>query len=439
MIETISDVVANLLCTNCGTCAGVCSTDALTMRETPGGEIIPELDSSLCTDCGLCHMVCPQIHMPAGMAENLSDPYIGPVQNACLGQATDPALAATGQTGGLTRTLVACALQCGMVDAAVCVVDDPTRALRPKVALLTTPADTLAVSRSKYCPVPINTIIRELRESHARVAYVGLGCHMQGLHLALERLPWLRKRIVLKLGLFCDRVLTYAAADYLVRCAGESPGNVTEFDYRHKSWQGWPGDIRVVSHGGRVKNVSRYKRVDTREVFTPIHCRLCVDKLNALADISLGDPHGLASGTQVPTAALIRTPAGHDLLRRAEESGKITVSPADGAEIARHQKMRRRASRCCLYGREMLRRGNELPAFLRVAPFEVTRERSASLYARLSARFAVACGTASGTRRVGRIPAWVLSACVLPARQFKVWSRLAVRVLRRMGLWRPRR
>lgn len=405
------------------------------MVETPGGEMVPRLDAGRCTDCGLCHRVCPQINTPLRMKEQLATPYIGPTQCAYLCGAADPAVASEGQTGGLARVLLASALELGLADMSVCVVDNPQKPLRPVAILAKTAKEILTSSRSKYCPIPVNVLIGEIVKSDARIAFLGLGCHMQGLHLAMENLPKLQEKIVLKLGLFCDRVLTYSAADYLVRCAGTTPQNVAAFDYRHKAWMGWPGDIRVVTCDGEVRNVSRYRRIDSRELFTPIHCRLCIDKLNSLADISLGDPYGLAKGAQVPTAAIVRTEIGKNLLLEAQEAGKITLRPVEAETVVKHQNIAVRIDNCITFGREMLHRGYELPVFLRAGPLAVAKKGPRPLWVRWAVGFTIFSGTARGARVIQQIPWWVPVLWTEPRRWYRIWRNRFVRLLKRaMGL-----
>jgi coenzyme F420 hydrogenase subunit beta len=341
-------------------------------------------------------------------------------------------IAAVGQTGGLGRILLASSLELGLIDMAVCVVDNPQRPLRPMTALVRTPQEALAVSRSKYCPVPVNELIGTIRNTQGRIAFVGLGCHMQGLQLALENQKQLQDKIVLKIGLFCDRVLTYAAADYLVRCARAKSQDVVAFDYRHKAWRGWPGDTRVVMGNGRVSNVPRYRRTDAGEVFTPIHCRLCIDKLNILSDISLGDPHGLAKGKQVPTATLVRTAAGQNVLRATQEAGKIILTPIGPEMIIELQNAAKGVDKSIAFGREMLYRGYELPCFLQTGPLRVTEGQASSVGVKWAIGLSLFLSTARGARLIRRFPSWTSLLWGTPRRYYKRWRGRLRRVFKRV-------
>jgi ferredoxin len=53
-------------CDACGTCVGVCPSDALVLEETI------TVDSGLCTGCGICAQICPFGALSIGAAEKES-------------------------------------------------------------------------------------------------------------------------------------------------------------------------------------------------------------------------------------------------------------------------------------------------------------------------------------------------------------------------------
>jgi coenzyme F420 hydrogenase subunit beta len=365
-LKVLSEVVSGNLCTECGTCAGICPTDALPMYETPGGQMLPQLIQSKCIECGLCDLVCPQIELSDKFVEALRGPLEGPVLGAYLAEATVTRVAQEGQAGGLGRALVAFCMEAGYVDGAVIVVDDPREPLRPKAVLTRDPTAVLGSARSKYCPIPVNELMLEMMRFDGRLAFFGLSCHMQGLQLAMERIRKLEQKVVLRLGLFCDRVLTYRAADFYARCAGTEKGEViTYFDYRNKEKKGWYGEYRVKTDTGRDLSAPRTIKAGSRALFTPLHCWLCPDKANVLSDISIGDPHGVAKGRVVPSAILVRTAFAEDVLRAAEHAGHIRRTPMETERLVRGQSLEHNAGIAELVGRQVAATGGLLPVFLR--------------------------------------------------------------------------
>ncbi len=363
MNRPIDEVVANHLCTGCGTCDGVCSANALKMIETDYGLLVPQVDLDRCKDCGLCDKVCPQINASTLMTQAISKFPVGPVCSAFLASAKASDFADEGQTGGFVRSLVAFALKENIAKAAVCVQDDPEQPLRPVAKLITSPDQAVSIARSKYCPVSVNSLIAKLLDFNGPVVFVGLSCHMQGLTLAMEHFPQLHKKVVLKIGLFCDRILDYRATDFILRNANVTPDEVETFDYRHNEWKGWPGHSRITTKDCRKINVNRERRIYARAFFTPVHCRLCIDKLNMLSDISVGDPYGLAKGFRIPTAVLSRNDSATKLLHSAYEKGYISLDPAESDIIIRNQHVNLKFKHNTYFLRRINHSGFKLPWF----------------------------------------------------------------------------
>lgn len=384
----------------------MCSNVALRMVETPQGSLVPQITKELCNECGLCSKVCPQLHTLNKMRENIGCPYVGQFNYACLAKSQDQTFISKGQTGGFVRSMLVYCLETGFAKAALCVLDNPEKPLRPMAQIITTPQMAMNVSQSKYCPVPVNQLIAQVRETEGPIVFVGLGCHMQGLELATEVIKPLGRKIILKIGLFCDRVLTYAAADYLVRAARIRSENVKTFDYRNKQWKGWPGDIRIEDNTGHIFNVPRNRRTSAREFFTPIHCRLCLDKLNALSDMSVGDPYGLVADKTVPSAVIVRSQTAHEILLQAEKAGKIHIEKADADLIIRGQRLDLNTSQAFSFANEMQRRNFILPNYFKLKEFRSFKNHR-SLKVRFLFAFTLFTDKPLGSKLIPRVPLWL--------------------------------
>lgn len=240
--KNISDVLDKHLCTGCGTCAGVCPVDAIEMAEWPGGVLRPEIKDTVCNNCGLCFRVCPGMQVQRTRV-NPGNPFVGEISASYAGQITDVNLLATAQSGGIVTGLLLHALESGYIDAALVTSQDMNGSVRPVVKLTDKPDEIISAQQSKYCPVALNTFLPMIRNSKKRIAVVGLPCHMHGLWNVEKELPDFLNNVVMRIGLFCDRTLTYGAIDSLIRSAGVQDQNITEFRYRSKKWKGWPGDV----------------------------------------------------------------------------------------------------------------------------------------------------------------------------------------------------
>jgi coenzyme F420-reducing hydrogenase beta subunit len=296
--------------------------------------------------------------------------------------------------------------------------------------LTTDPASVLGSARSKYCPIPVNDLILEMMRFKGRIAFFGLSCHMQGMQLAMERIRKLEQKVVLRLGLFCDRVLTYQAADFYARCAGASKEErITYFDYRNKEKNGWYGEYRVKTDTGRDLSAPRTIKAGSRALFTPLHCWLCPDKANVLSDISIGDPHGVASGRSVPSAILVRTTFGEEVLRGAERDGRIRRTPMDTATLVEGQSLEHNAGIAEMMGRHLAETGKRLPVFLRDS--KAMQPGPRPMWVRLAAWWSVKSQTETGIRLLGYLPTWEPAAWLWIRQRLVKQSRRAIVVLKR--------
>ena len=72
------------------------------------------------------------------------------------------------------------------------------------------------------------------------MAVVGLPCQVHGLKNVIHRFPALSRKIGIVTGVFCDRIMTYAAIDYLLKVPGYSDSDKATFHFRDKKWEGTP-------------------------------------------------------------------------------------------------------------------------------------------------------------------------------------------------------
>jgi len=96
---------------------------------------------------------------------------------------------------------------------------------------------------------------------------------------------------------------------------------VRSLQFRSKQLNGWPGDVRIITHGGTDFFLPARERIACKDSFTPQRCRLCFDKMNVLSDVTCGDPHGLSRDVKGRSAILARTSAGQVAVRSAIEAG----------------------------------------------------------------------------------------------------------------------
>jgi len=369
-MESVERVVAAGLCMQCGTCAGVCSHDAVAMTWTLARGWLPRVDATRCAGCGACREVCPGSGLDFGRdawwrAANEGAPapdYLGPWRGLWFGWASDEETRYRGASGGLATAILSGALADGLIDAAVVVRAAPGNALAMEPLVARSEAEIAGCRGSKYDMVALNVALREVLARPGRYAVVGLPCHIHGLRLAQRRDGRLRERVALTLGIFCGWSGEPRGTALAARRLGLDPAELTAVRYRGP---GWPGGLRLETRGGLVRE-QPYPDYDDATVLalTPPRCRLCPDGTAELADLSVGDAWlERFEGTPGVSDLIARTPAGEAMVERL--AGRLTLLPAGPCEMLQTQRETHRLKRGGWRGRLWLerRRGRPVPAY----------------------------------------------------------------------------
>ncbi|MFW6115788.1 MAG: Coenzyme F420 hydrogenase/dehydrogenase, beta subunit C-terminal domain [Chloroflexota bacterium] len=353
------------LCHSCGACQAVCPVDAICFRETVGGHFYPVIDECLCTQCGLCLKVCAGMSANTALARVLPpDPFSGSCLESWVGRSTDANVYRGGQSGGVVSQLLIDLLNSGEVDGCAVVKMVPGNPPRPTAFLARNKQEILEAQKSKYCPVPVLGVLREIERTNDRIAMVGLACHFHGLSLIEDAGVDLASEVKLKIGLVCDRTLTLAAVDHLVEEASHR-GKSAQLVFRDKPRTGYPGDVTVQDGSGNVSVLPNSERMAIKDAFTPARCRLCFDKMNVLADVTVGDPWGVegADKQDGESVVIARTEAGLSALAVGLSTGHLSLRPIDHSEILRGQDIGGKSADWRAYCEAWREMGQKVPSF----------------------------------------------------------------------------
>jgi coenzyme F420 hydrogenase subunit beta len=297
------------------------------MTETAWGGLQAVVDEARCVHCGRCAEVCGGARLAPGLLPEGADPFRGKVRAAYLCAAADDRLRRDAQSGGALTALLLHQLDAGGIDRAVVTKLSGETPLRPVSLCTGSREEILAARGSKYCPTAACAVVPRENDTPERIAFAGLPCQVHSLRNGQRSGRYAAVELIF--GLICDRTLAYGAMDYLLEAAGVAPPDAARFDYRSKAWRGWPGDVRVRTRDGAVRDLDRAERMRIKDAFTLPRCWLCFDKLNVLADLAFGDPHALTENPAGLSLVLVHTDRGQDVLREAERAGAVTCSPVD--------------------------------------------------------------------------------------------------------------
>jgi coenzyme F420 hydrogenase subunit beta len=334
--KTISDIVAHGWCTGCGTCAGCCPADALLMERATDGRYVPRLDENRCTACGLCRKVCPPANenfkplnefVFGGLPDNV---LLGNHRGCFLAHSADADIRLRATSGGCVTTLLLHLLRSGQIDGAVVTrlsADDPLRA-EPFIAR--TETEILSAIGSKYLPVPINAMLRQIGGESGRFAFVGLPCHIHGLRRAQMAIPALREKIPFVFGLVCSRTMSHYGWRLVLDKMGVDPADIRELKFRG---EGWPGGLTVTMRDGSKKTMpmlgSWFSEIFGGFYFSQSYCALCDDALADYADIAFADAYlpEVIKADKTGTSILIgRTEAGRALIEQARSAEHLVAN-----------------------------------------------------------------------------------------------------------------
>ncbi|HBV99377.1 MAG: hypothetical protein JL50_21820 [Peptococcaceae bacterium BICA1-7] len=305
-----SCVIDKNLCSGCGMCVGLCPY-IKTFRDRV--KVIHPCGQK----DGTCYSTCPKTFWDIdGMDDFVfqgprSDQALGVYKGIFFSRAAGEK-AGGAQYGGTATSLMAFALDSGMVEGAVLAGGS---ALDPRPVYAGTALEVMAGAGSKYTAVPTLAAFNQaVGINGGRLGLVGRPCQVeavrkmqQGCH---SEAHGNRERAVgLTIGLFCFWSLTPEFYDFL---AEKTKGEViTRVDIPVEG-------LTVTTPAG-----ANTWPVDQIRKYIKDSCSACIDCTSEWADISVGSTE---SDPQYNTL-VVRTVAGQRLVERAAEKGVIEIKP----------------------------------------------------------------------------------------------------------------
>lgn len=378
---------AHNLCTRCGTCVGVCPENALVLDEAGYPQLVsPEK----CTAEGVCRDVCPGAALCfmelAGLTfhgKPNDDGFDGHVISTQVGYAQDEKFRAGGAGGGVVTALLWDLLRNKEVDGCVVTGMSPERPWTAGPYIARTYTELVASQGSKYLVVPLNVILKEIRENEGRFAIAALPCHVHGLRKAMAFDPSLRKKISCIIGVFCGGALEPVIVTDMLRTKGIRKEEIQGFQFRGGEW---PGRIRAIQNDGTVRDLhySNYKDGAYNYfvgLYMPKRCQVCLDGSNLFADCAVSDAWTKNEYGEYKfkncSRILVRTQCGMEVLERAASRGSITLIDLQKDANYKTQKLqtKRKGIVAPLRVARLGRQGVPVPVYDRETPDATWKER----------------------------------------------------------------
>jgi len=377
-MKTIADIRDNGLCSGCGTCVGVCPSDAIVMvKSNLHGVYLPKIDMDKCRFCQLCVTCCPgyqvdfqQLNLEI-FGQQPSDRFLGNFLKCYVGHSNDHDIRFNSASGGIASQLLIFALEKGIIDSALVVGMKEDKPLEPKPFVARTKGEILSAARSKYCPVPANEAVKQILKEEGRFAVVGLPCHIHGIRKAEHQNPRLKKKIVLHVCLMCSHAVNFMGTEFVIEKLHAMKDQISELRYRGK---GWPGSMTIKLRNGFSTSIplvgawNSYWPIFSSFLFTPMRCTMCPDQTGELADISLGDAWlpELRSDRIGESIIVTRTSFAEDVLSKMVSAKVISAQLTTPEKVKQSQALNLKFKKCDLSTRltTLSLLGRQIPVFI---------------------------------------------------------------------------
>lgn len=343
MKSNITNIVKNDLCTGCGTCIALCPNNSLKLS-IKKGSYVPKVEKP-CLNCGMCYKICPG-HSIDFKTLNLDifnrepqDYLIGNYSKIFIGHSEDHEIRFNSSSGGMVTQFLIYALENKIINGALVTRMKKDKPLEPEPFIARTKAEIVEASKSKYCPVPVNILLKEVLDSKKeKFAVVGLPCHIASVRKAEEINKKLKDKIVLHLGLFCSHTPNFYGTYELLRKLNISEEKLINITYRGKGWPGFMSFNEKNNEKSKSIKMDKGWQVISSIFYYPYRCLMCNDHTAELADISFGDAWHIKDKDNIGESILIsRNHMVEEILGNMEKDRVITKNESTGNDLKKSQ------------------------------------------------------------------------------------------------------
>ena len=309
MEKTIRATVKLNLCISCGACVAICPKSCIKFTNSDG-MFLPQVDNSACIGCAQCSKVCPVYSVEGDIQQDVETYVLGNYLKIVCAASNSETLRMKAASGGVVTQLVEQLLKSGDYDAAY-LLDGYHYDTLQKVKRYNKDSDLSSSFKSRYLTVSHEDTIRNmLAHPEEKLILVGTGCCVQALTNVMRARKLNRENYCI-IGLFCDKTMHYGVVDYFSEHTVSVGRDLHELYFRTKEAGGWPGNLRLTYSDGSYVDLPNTERINVKDYFMPERCMYCLDKLNRLSDIAVGDnyiPENASSDGY--SSVIIRTELG---------------------------------------------------------------------------------------------------------------------------------
>ncbi|MEQ8999268.1 MAG: Coenzyme F420 hydrogenase/dehydrogenase, beta subunit C-terminal domain [Coleofasciculus sp. B1-GNL1-01] len=255
-----------------------------------------------------------------------------------------------GSSGGMGTWIVTNLMLEGLVDRVIHVQprhpsEDDSRLFHYQIS--TTIEQVKRGAKSRYYPIEMSEVIRQVREQPGRYAIVGIPCFLKAVRLLMRQDAILAERIKFCVGLVCGHLKSRRFADMFAWQCGIEPGNILEFDFRKKipgrNANSYGIEVVGLKEGQVITQTSPVDQLYGKDwglgFFKYKACDYCDDVVAEAADVSVGDAWlpQYVRDSQGTNVVIVRHPKIRELLEQGMATSKLKLDYIDAEEVARSQ------------------------------------------------------------------------------------------------------
>ena len=370
-MKNLADVVKNDLCLGCGICCYENRMGEMRFSKKKG-QYVPELAGSAGNKGAKALAVCPGkgysiVGDARALYENGAEYSIdlGYVHKVYAVHSNDEAVLAKASSGGIITELCLHLLAGKIVDRVVVTKFIYTHeGIRTKTILTDSTDDILESQGSKYCPVNISDVLKELMKFSGKVAFVGTPCQIAGIRALQKETDIFKGKDIITIANFCGGYKSYKNIMRLAKIHHIDFDKINYFRFRGG---GQPGSLFMSDVSGKKIQSPYPKYVGYTGYSRNLRCRLCVDATAELADIACGDAWLPRFENMFGpwSLAITRNSFGSNLIEQMIEAKKITAAHVTLQEVIESQKLNIRSTKYRQTSRRRLYKilGYKLPKF----------------------------------------------------------------------------
>lgn len=425
------DMVNSGLCVGCGACAAM--HDGARMDWTNDGFLAPNGPHdwygrrrlSFGRTCPMSPRAADEdaIAFRAFREAPHSDAAIGRFEAAYVGHVEEGAFREQGSSGGLVSWVATQLLESGVIDGVAHVVPcDPTSGRLFEYRISRIADEIREGAKSRYYPVELSAVLREIRAVPGRFAIVGIPCFIKAIRLLQQAEPLLQERIAFTLGIFCGHMKSRHMVESFAWQLRTELDQVRAVDYRLKdparpaNW--YRAQLELADGSAPEEDWWHLADGDWGAgFFQNPACDYCDDVVVETADISFGDAwlEPYSSEGRGTNVVVVRSKPLHALIRRGMARRQLSLKPVDGAFVKATQAAGLRHRRQGLAYRLTWHRKGVMPR-KRVQPSSALPFRRKLIY---RTRYAIA----RWSHRIFRLSRRLGEPCL-----YATWARLSLRV-----------